>query len=66
MRSRFMSVDNCMARGLAMHLFGMYVSEEQINAHASVEDMEVPEGDVAPNQRTMQLTPFLMAICFSR
>ena len=49
-----------------MHLFGMYVSEEQINAHASVEDMEVPEGDVAPNQRTMQLTPFLMAICFSR
>lgn len=30
MRSRFMSVNNGMAIGLAMSLFGMYVSEEQI------------------------------------
>lgn len=59
MRSRFMSVDNGMAIGLAMRLFGMYVSEEQINAHAGTEDMEVPEGDDAPNAEDHALDAFL-------
>lgn len=59
MRSRYMSVDNGMAIGLAMRLFGMYVSEEQINAHASTEDMEVPDGDYAPNADDHALDAFL-------